>query len=442
MITMSEDAKAILLLCGYLGGESGAEPLNQRDYTQVVQWLRGKNLRPSDLLVPDHVTPLAQDSGLDEQRLRALLQRGVLLGFAVERWNQSGIWVICRSDRDYPKRYWDHLKDKAPPILFGAGDRTLLQGGGFAIVGSRDVDAEGEAFARGVAERCARERMPVVSGGARGVDQVAMASALEAGGTVLGVLADTLLRRSVEREARRALADGRLLLISPYHPEAGFNVGNAMGRNKLIYGLADYGLVVSSDYNKGGTWEGAVEELKREQSLPVFVRTGPKVPKGNPELIKKGARAFPSDGLTGSLREAIVRATSQTAAPVERAVVAPELPVLETPPVVTKLADVKAAKQPSEAAPMLVKESAPAVTPANGLVAGTVLDVVKPLIMRALDKPTSVDKLAKALDVRKVQMQDWVAALVSEGVLVEQLKRKVKMVAVRKPDEELKLGQA
>ena len=440
MITMSEDAKAILLLCGYLGGDGSGMPLNQGEYTQVVRWLVEKKLRPSDLLVPDHVTPLAQDTGLNEQRLSALLRRGVLLGFAVERWNQSGIWVICRSDREYPKRYWEHLKDKAPPILFGAGDRTLLQGGGFAIVGSRDVDAEGEAFARDVAVRCAREGLPVVSGGARGVDQVAMSAALEAGGIVLGVLADTLLRRSVERESRRALADNRLLLISPYNPEAGFNVGNAMGRNKLIYALADYGLVVSSDYNKGGTWEGAVEELKREQSLPVFVRTGPKVPKGNLELLKKGARAFPSDGLTGNLREAVARATSQTAAPVESAVVAPELPVLLTPQAVTKLADVKAAKQPSAVVPALVKESAPAVTPANGLVAGTVLDVVKPLILRALDKPMSVDKLAKALGVRKVQMQDWVTAMVTDGVLVDVVKRKVKMVAVRKPDVELKLG--
>lgn len=441
MVTMSEDAKAILLLCGYLGGESGAEPLNQREYTQVVRWLLGKNLRPSDLLVPEHVPPLARETGLDEPRLTALLRRGVLLAFAVERWDQSGIWVICRSDSEYPKRYRDHLKDKAPPILFGAGDRTLLQGGGFAIVGSRDVDAVGESFAHDVAERCAREGLPVVSGGARGVDQVAMASALEAGGVVLGVLADTLLRRSVARDARNALADGRLLLISPYHPEAGFNVGNAMGRNKLIYGLADYGLVVSAEYNKGGTWEGAVEELKREQRLPVFVRSGPKVPKGNLELIKKGGRIFPSEGLNGSLGEAITQALREGVVPVKDAEVQPELPVAATrisPPVLL----IPHAERPtsSMALPACVKESEfmpPAVKDA-GL--GIVLEAVKPLILRALDKPMSVAKLAKALGVRKVQMQDWVQALVTDGVLVEQLKRKVKMVSVRKPDEELKLG--
>jgi hypothetical protein len=68
-----------------------------------------------------------------------------------------------------------------------------------------------------------------------------------------------------------------------------------------------------------------------------------------------------------------------------------------------------------------------------------VLDTVKPLILRTIEKPMPLDKLAKALNVRKVQMQDWVAVLLSEGVLVEQTKRKIKHLAVRKPDEELGL---
>lgn len=293
MYTMSEDAKAILMLCGHLGGPSEVEPLELRDYNQVARWLRDAHLRPADLLAMTHVPALAQGTGIAADRLAALLKRGVKLGFSVEEWNQSGIWAICRSDPDYPARYKSHLKDKAPPILFGTGERSLLEGGGLAIVGSRNVNAEGDAFAREVAAWCARGGMPVVSGGARGVDQVAMSSALEAGGAVVGVLADTLLRRSVSRDARYALSEGRLLLISPYHPEAGFSVGNAMGRNKLIYALADYGLVVSADYNKGGTWAGAQEELKREPARPVFVRLSGTVPSGNRKLIELGAIAFP-----------------------------------------------------------------------------------------------------------------------------------------------------
>jgi predicted Rossmann fold nucleotide-binding protein DprA/Smf involved in DNA uptake len=103
--------------------------------------------------------------------------------------------------------------------------------------------------------------MPVISGGARGVDQTAMNAALGAGGKVIGVLAENLLKKSLERTARNAIADKRLLLLSPYHPTARFTVATAMARNKLIYAMADYGVVVQSDYKKGGTWAGAAEEL-------------------------------------------------------------------------------------------------------------------------------------------------------------------------------------
>ena len=437
MNMMSEDAKAILLLCGHLGSGGDADPLNQRDYNLVVRWLLGKNLRPADLLGNEQVHALAQETGLDLPRLRGLLKRGVKLGFAVEQWNRSGIWVICRSDPEYPLRYKTHLKEKAPPILFGAGERSLLQGGGLAIVGSRDVDSLGESFARDMAERCAREGMPVVSGGARGVDQIAMSGALEAGGVVLGVLADTLLRRSVTREARGALADGRLLLISPYHPEAGFNVGNAMGRNKLIYALADYGLVVSADYKKGGTWEGAEEELKREPGRPVFVRTGENVPKGNLELIKMGGRAFPALPGAENLREAFDEAIRAT--PPAVTLVMPELPMASTaePPKPVEPEPL----QERAREPMVVKESppVPATPSAQPVLSATVLEAVTPLIVRTLDKARTIDDLAKVLKVRKPQMQDWVKALLAEGVLTEQVKRKVKKVSVRKADEELRL---
>lgn len=294
MNMMSEDAKAILMLCAHLGGVSEFAPLELREYNQAVLWLKSKKMRPAGLLSMEHGSALSQETGIPEQRLNALLKRGVQLGFAVEKWNQGGIWVVCRSDQDYPARFMKQLKEKAPPVLFGAGERSLLKGGGLAIVGSRNVDAEGETFAREVAAWCARGGLPVVSGGARGVDQIAMSSALESGGVVIGVLSDTLLRTSVSRECRSALSEGRLLLLSPYHPEAGFTVGNAMGRNKLIYAMADYGLVVSADHKKGGTWAGAEEELKRKPGRPVFVRLTGSVPLGNRKLAELGAWPFPA----------------------------------------------------------------------------------------------------------------------------------------------------
>ncbi|MBI3985800.1 MAG: DNA-protecting protein DprA [Lentisphaerae bacterium] len=407
MNIISEDAKAILLLCGRLGGVSEFEPLDQRDYNQVVRWLLGKNLRPMDLLSLEHTCLLARESGLSEQRLNALLKRGVKLAFAVEAWNQSGIWVVCRSDPDYPARYKEHLKEKAPPILFGAGERSLLQSGGLAIVGSRNVEAEGEAFARDVAAWCARGDMPVVSGGARGVDQIAMTSALEAGGIVIGILADTLLRRSVSREAREALSGGRLLLISPYHPEAGFNVGNAMGRNKLIYALAEYGLVVSADYGKGGTWEGAVEELKRKPGRAVFVRLSGSAPLGNHKLVELGAIRFPGiDGHANPL--ARLRAAAEaTVAPAEEG----GLPLFDQ-----VASGGRTAAAVRESTPTFVAKPTP-ISAGKIAVPASIYDAVMPVIAAALDKPSPVADLAKRLTVSKAQLEVWLKQAVGEKKL-------------------------
>ena len=406
MDMMSDDAKAIVLLCGRLGKDSDAEPLQQSEYTRLVRWLLSKDMRPSDLLEPDNVAPAAIGSGLPEQRLASLLKRGVQLGFAVETWNRSNIWVICRSDPGYPARYKSHLKDKAPPILFGVGERSLLQGGGLAIVGSRNIDAEAEDFTREAAEWCARGGLPVVSGGARGVDQIAMKSALDAGGCVVGILAENLLKKSVSREARKAIADDRLLLISPYHPEARFTVGTAMARNKLIYAMADYGLVVSSKWtspkNKGGTWTGATEELKRKSARPVFVRTTGSVPKENLKLLELGAVRFPApphdaDPLT-TLQDALKAHPEQPAEDLfayARRGGQAVAQVRETP--------VPTARE-EQKTPEVSQEVAPA----------TIYDAVLPVLIAALDKPVSADDLAKRLDVTKGQLQKWLKQAVND----------------------------
>ena len=45
MNMMSEDAKAILLLCAHFGKDTSMVPLDLRDYNKVVRWLMSVNLR-------------------------------------------------------------------------------------------------------------------------------------------------------------------------------------------------------------------------------------------------------------------------------------------------------------------------------------------------------------------------------------------------------------
>ena len=200
---------------------------------------------------------------VDGTRLKRLLDRGFLLTQAYERWQARAIWVISRADAGYPERLKARLRDDAPPVLYGCGDAALLETGGLAIVGSRNVDSALVEYTEGIGRLAAEAKRTVVSGGARGIDQAAMRGALAAGGRVVGVLAENLERMALVREHREFLMEGRLVLISPYDPSAGFNVGNAMQRNKLIYAFADGALVVSSDVEKGGTWAGSNRAIEK-----------------------------------------------------------------------------------------------------------------------------------------------------------------------------------
>ena len=281
--------------------DKATQTLSLGEFNELEKQLRRAGAGWEQLLEPGAPSLLKKiGPAVDAEKITALMGRGFMLSMAVEKWQGAGIWVTSRDEPDYPERL-RRLKQNAPPLIYGCGDKKLLGKGGLAIVGSREVDSAGEEFTRNVAAKAACDGLQIVSGGARGVDQIAMLSALEAGGTVVGVLADNLLRSAASGKAREPIQDGKLTLISPFDPEAGFNVGNAMQRNKQIYALADVGLVVSSGYNEGGTWSGAIEQLERLKLTPIFVRDGD-VPEGNRQLLQRGASPFPSGPWTTSMQ--------------------------------------------------------------------------------------------------------------------------------------------
>ena len=411
---LTEDTKAIILLCGVFGKGSSERPLSLAEYSSLVHWLIAMKMRPGDLLQKENIAEASKGSVLDKQRLESLLGRGVQLGFAVEEWQRNGIWIISRSDTDYPIRYKKHLKDKAPPLLFGVGNRSLLKGGGLGIVGSRNVDEEGAAFTRQVAELCAYNQMPVVSGGARGVDQISMTASLEAGGVTIGILAENLLKKSVERDVRHAIADGRLLLLSPYHPTARFSVGTAMGRNKLIYAMADYGLIVSAEYKKGGTWSGAEEELKRKNSLPIFVRIGSNVPQGNNKLLDLGAIPWPESIERNSFKQQLFALVAQGRE--KQSKNRKELSLLDIQP----FHEVESIKKQQVADELVHKEASIIESESEPEEsAGTIYHAVLPVILNKLNFPTTAENLSKMLDVNKNQLNVWLKKAVDENKVIK-----------------------
>lgn len=283
--------QAILMLCSFFNKSESRtiKPLTPTEYSRLAVWLYANKYDPSDFLNrKDELLSNWEDpkKKITQERLDELLQRSASMGFAIEKWQQQNVWVLGRSSQEYPKVLKEALGDTRPPLLYGIGNKALLSTKGIGFVGSRDTNADDETFTQALAQQAVEQGYTVVSGGAKGVDQTSMMAALEAGGSVIGVLADSLLKAATKPQYRKALQEGRLLLITPYYPEAGFHPGSAMGRNKYIY-LLSVGVVVAKSGEDGGTWEGAKQNLKK-QWVPLWVRDL-KIA-GNEKLIELGGQ--------------------------------------------------------------------------------------------------------------------------------------------------------
>jgi predicted Rossmann fold nucleotide-binding protein DprA/Smf involved in DNA uptake len=407
--TLSTNSQAILLLTAPLvAGRSDASTnlLTLSEYNRVARGLREKQLQPADLIGSDAkevVQLIAPIFG--RERIEALLARGFLLSQAVERWAARAIWVVSRADATYPRRLKTRLKEDAPPILYGCGDAALLDTGGLAVVGSRHVDDELMSYTEEIGRLAASVHQTVVSGAAKGIDRAAMHGALLGGGAVVGVMADSLERAALARDNREPLMDGRLVFVSPYDPAAGFNVGHAMQRNKVIYAFADAALVVTSDFEKGGTWTGAIEQLERLRFVPVFVRNGENAGRGNSALLQRGARAWPNPESGAELEKALAGAADSLAAEPKQDTF--RLSVREDPDGTWKPPETSLPKRSPRA-------------PADEL-----FDAVQNILVRELSKPLNETEVAELLAVSKAQAKAWLKELLNRGV-IEKLAKPVR----------------
>lgn len=427
-MNLSPTAQATLLLTSYFSKASSedAKPLTNAEWGRFALWLKEKSTTPADLLASEPKSLLNgwQDSRVNTDRILRLLNRGHSLALAVEKWQRAGLWVITRSDPEYPKRLKQRLKTDSPPVLFGCGNNALLNMGGLAVIGSRNASNADLSYTEQIGAKAATEGVAVVSGGARGVDEAAMLGAMHNGGSVIGVLADSLLKAATSAKWRKGLMDGRMVLVSPFYPEAGFSVGNAMARNKYIYCLADSSLVIHSG-KKGGTLSGAEENLKKCW-IPLWVKPTNDKDAANADLVAKGGRWCETDIQSLTVSELFSLESSATSRVKEEQVdlfsmptepelfAEPETAMLETPEVVSA-----SAKQGETHAPLPAEAENSSTQPVD------FYQLFIAELQRLAVNPVTLDVLIENTGLRKSQLYDWVRRATEEGV-VKKLNRPVR----------------
>ena len=209
--------------------------------------------------------------------------------FMVEDLLEQGYSILPITSPEYSPILKKNLgRTYAPPLIYTKGNKAIMKEKSVAIVGSRNADKMSLDFTDNVAKTASKDYKVIVSGFAKGVDKQALDSALKYKGQSIIVLPQGISTfNSGFKKYYKLIIDGDVMVLSTFYPKATWSVGLAMARNPIIYGLATE-IFVAESSNKGGTWSGVVDGLRKGRKI--FVRKPDFNEKNaNNQLIQKGA---------------------------------------------------------------------------------------------------------------------------------------------------------
>lgn len=212
-----------------------------------------RELNEKDLLELGYSSQLAR-------RIIQLLEDTALLEHYLRRAKHAGCVPITRVSEDYPLLLRKRLGGDSPGSLWAKGDVKLLERPAVSLVGSRELREENRLFARMAGYRAAEQGFVLVSGNARGADRTAQEACLEAGGSVISIVADELQNREPGE---------RMLYLSEDGFDLPFSAQRALSRNRCIHALGWRTFVAQCTLGTGGTWDGSVRNLRHGYS-PLF----------------------------------------------------------------------------------------------------------------------------------------------------------------------------
>lgn len=200
----------------------------------------------------------------------------------------NGVQILAYNDASYPQSL-QNLSDK-PLVLYVKGELPQANYA-LAIVGSRRCTEYGVRAAAYFAQAMTREGIPIISGGAKGIDTAAHEACLQAGGVTVAVLGCGLDIAYPPENARLfARIAERGALVSEYPPGVPPIAANFPARNRIIVGLSQAVLVAEAGKRSGAviTANIAADEGREVYCVPGNIFDGSSI--GCHELIRTGAK--------------------------------------------------------------------------------------------------------------------------------------------------------
>lgn len=274
---MNSREEGFLLLSGHLG-QPARRPLTTAQLRELSRCAL-RSTQPKEDRELDVKDLIAMGCSYDTaDKVVSLLGDQDLLHCYLELGHANGCVPLTRVSPGYPLKLRQCLGDDSPAVVWCKGEVSLLNRPAVALVGSRDLMAHNAEFARQVGKMSAQYGFVLISGNARGADSVAQESCLAAGGTVISVVADSLLRQAPRQG---------VLYLSEEGFDLPFNGTRALSRNRLIHSMAVSTFVAQCSNGSGGTWDGTCRNLRGQWST---VYCFPDGSVGITRLYQKGAR--------------------------------------------------------------------------------------------------------------------------------------------------------
>lgn len=202
---------------------------------------------------------------------------------------QQGVALVTLYDAAYPAA----LKEISdPPLVLYVRGELPTEPYAVAVVGSRECTPYGERAAQQFARVLALKGLPIISGGARGIDTAAHRACLEAGGKTVAVLGCgiDIAYPAQNRSLFAQIVQSGGAVITEYAPGRQPVAANFPARNRIIVGLSRAVLVAEAKARSGAviTANIAADENREVYCVPGNIFDGTSA--GCHELIRTGAK--------------------------------------------------------------------------------------------------------------------------------------------------------
>jgi len=240
------------------GSKIAVDLVSHFENAEAVYKRREKDYKKLDIAVDPRVISRLENKDTREEE-------------SIISWcDANGVRIITPADHDYPRPFLE-LQD-SPMVLYCLGelpdvDDTFC----CTVVGTRKMSEYGKQAAYKIGAELADGGACVVSGGALGIDGMALAGAIEAGGRtvcILGCGIDVMYPRQHEKLFRKVVENGAL--ITEYAPGVSPFGHNFPVRNRLLSGISPAVCIVEGELSSGAmiTARHADNQGKKVYTVP------------------------------------------------------------------------------------------------------------------------------------------------------------------------------